>query len=139
MSLELAFVILGVVLLVLEMTAPGFFLLFIGAAALITGGVFMLIPVAWQTETIVFALLSCLFVYIALRFGFYKTPEHPTLNNRVIALIGQIYPLHTAIVNGRGVIKVGDSLWAVEGFDLPVGTQVRVMSHIGDLLTVEAV
>ena len=40
------------------------------------------------------------------------------------------------IVNGRGSVKIGDSIWRVEGPELPKGTRVRVLGADGTLLKV---
>jgi membrane protein implicated in regulation of membrane protease activity len=56
-------------------------------------------------------------------------------------MVGKLATLAEPIKNGRGRIKLGDTLWRVSGPDLPAGTQVRVVSAADtDLeLTVEAV
>jgi hypothetical protein len=39
-------------------------------------------------------------------------------------------------VDGRGRLKVGDTVWLIEGPDLPVGTRVQVTSVDNTLLRV---
>ena len=65
----------------------------------------------------------------------------PLLNRRSEQLIGRTATLTEPISNGRGRIRIGDTLWRVSGPDLPVGTQVKVTSvATGDLeLIVEKV
>jgi hypothetical protein len=46
--------------------------------------------------------------------------------------------LVTAIENGVGRARVGDSEWRVQGPDLPVGSRVRALSVNGNTLVVEA-
>ena len=60
------------------------------------------------------------------------------LNRRGEQLIGGRYVLETAIENGRGKARVGDSLWLVEGPDLPVGASVEVTGVHGATLVVRA-
>ena len=50
--------------------------------------------------------------------------------------IGQCYDLIDPIVNGRGSVKIGDSIWRVEGPELPKGARVRVLGADGTLLKV---
>ena len=40
------------------------------------------------------------------------------------------------IVNGRGSVKIGDSIWRVTGPELPWGAQVTVIGADGTLLKV---
>ena len=44
----------------------------------------------------------------------------------------------TAIVNGQGKARVGDSLWLAEGPDLPAGAPVEVVGVDGSTLKVKA-
>jgi inner membrane protein len=46
--------------------------------------------------------------------------------------------LSEPIQNGRGKARIDDSVWRVEGADLPAGTQVKVMAVDGAILKVEA-
>jgi membrane protein implicated in regulation of membrane protease activity len=48
-----------------------------------------------------------------------------------------VFTLSEAIVNGTGKIHVDDTMWKVDGADLPEGTQVRVTGVAGTVLTVE--
>ena len=56
-------------------------------------------------------------------------------------MIGRTATLTEPITEGRGRIKLGDTMWRVTGPDLPAGTQVRVTgADATDLeLVVEAV
>ena len=62
--------------------------------------------------------------------------DHPLLNERAAQLVGQSHELLDGIVNGRGSVKVGDSIWRVEGPDLPKGTRVKVTGADGTVLKV---
>ena len=52
--------------------------------------------------------------------------DQPLLNRRGAQLIGRIATLAEPIKDGRGRIRIGDTLWRVSGPDLPAGTRVRV-------------
>ena len=45
--------------------------------------------------------------------------------------------LAEAIEGGRGKVRVGDTLWPVEGPERPAGTEVRVTAAKATVLTVE--
>jgi membrane protein implicated in regulation of membrane protease activity len=63
--------------------------------------------------------------------------DQPDLNRRTAQLVGRILIVEEAIEGGRGKVRVGDTLWLVEGPDMPAGAQVRVAAHRGNLLVVE--
>ena len=56
---------------------------------------------------------------------------------RSARLVGQRARLETAIADGRGSLRIGDTLWQVTGPDLPAGTNVRISASDGIVLTVE--
>lgn len=131
----------AVILLVLELVAPGIFFLWLAIAAGLTGFLPLLLSdVSWQIQLLVFALLAVVSVYGGRRF-WKRTivTDHPNLNQRGANLVGKTYSLETAIENGSGRVKVGDGLWLVNGPDLPTGTKVRVVAVEGATLQVEAV
>ena len=53
-------------------------------------------------------------------------------------MIGQSFELVDPIVNGRGSIQIGDSIWRVEGPELPKGARITVVGADGTLLKVTA-
>lgn len=63
--------------------------------------------------------------------------DQPDLNRRSDQLVGRVLVLAEAIEGGRGKVRCGDTLWQVEGPDLPQGTHVRVVASTGMLLRVE--
>ena len=132
--------VLGLCLLVLEVMMPGTFFLWLAVAAGITGIVMLVFPtMGWELEVAVFAVLSVASVVIG-RAILKRHPietEDATLNRRGEQHVGKIYALAGAIENGRGTLQVGDSVWRVEGPDLPAGTRVRVTSAQGAILKVE--
>ena len=139
--------VLGFVLLVMEIVAPGVFMLWIGIAALIIGAVSLIIWDAafwtWQVQVLAFLILSLVSAYIGKRLvgGRHEDADQPLLNRRGAQMVGKLATLVEPIKDGRGRIKLGDTLWRVSGPDLPAGTQVRVTSAADtDLeLTVERV
>ncbi|TPJ44210.1 NfeD family protein [Mesorhizobium sp. B2-5-4] len=139
--------VLGFVLLVVEVIAPGFFMLWIGIAALIVGAVSLLVWGAaiwtWQVQVLLFLVLSLVSAFAGKKLmgGHDQPSDQPLLNRRGAQMIGRMATLAEPIRDGRGRIKLGDTLWRVSGPDLPAGTQVRVTAAADtDLeLTVEQV
>lgn len=132
--------ILAGILMVLEVVAPGVFLLWLGIAAAITGLIAYVVPtMAWQWEALIFAVLAIITVW-GWRYYQRRNPtetELPTLNRRGEQYVGRRLTLDQPIVNGRGQVKVDDSTWRVEGADLPAGTPVVVTGIKGTILVVE--
>ena len=130
--------ILAAVLFVLEVLSPGIFLMWFGLASAVTGVLAFAFDIGWQWQLVWFCLLSLASVLIALKY-LRRHPlesERPLLNERAVQHIGQCYDLVDPIVNGRGSLKIGDSIWRVEGPELPQGTRVRVLGCDGTLLKV---
>jgi hypothetical protein len=137
---------LGMVLLILEILVPGVFLLWIGVAALVVGALSLLLWGAafwvWQLQVVLFLVLSLAFALAGRRMvGTGDESDQPLLNRRGEQLVGRVATLTEPIVDGRGRVKIGDTIWRVSGPDLPAGTKVRVKAATDrDLdLVVEAV
>ncbi|AXV16171.1 hypothetical protein CYG48_10980 [Neorhizobium sp. SOG26] len=136
--------VLGILLLAAELIVPGFFLVWIGAAAVVVGALSLLLWEAslwsWQLQLLLFAILSVVFVLAGRRFysGRGHSSDEPLLNRRGESLVGRTATLHEPIAEGRGRIRLDDTWWSVMGPNLPAGTQVRVVSAAGRDLVVEA-
>jgi inner membrane protein len=136
-------VVLGLILMIFEVAAPGIFLLWFGVAALIVGAVAILfgeaLGLGWQIQVILFLVLSVIAVFIGRRLigATDVVSDEPLLNMRGEQLIGQVVTLEEATVNGRGRARVGDSLWRVTGPDLAAGTRVRITGIDHGTLVIE--
>lgn len=130
--------VLALVMIGLETAAPGILLLWFGFAA---AGVFLLVlgfDLSTPAQMLLFVLLSFVSVGVYWRF-FRKAGEQtdqPLLNRRQEQLLGRVFNLESAIVNGEGRIKIGDAFWQVSGPDLPQGTLVRVIDVQAGVLRV---
>ena len=132
--------LLGLVLVVVEMVAPGFFLLWIGLAAGVTGLILFVAPgLGWEVQFVLFGVLALASVTGA-RYYVRRNPigtDDATLNRRGSQYIGHTFNLDEAIVNGVGKLKVGDGWWRAQGPDLPAGERVKVVGVDGNMLKVE--
>ncbi len=134
--------IAALVLITAEIVLPGFFLLWIGLAAAGVGTLLVFVPgMNLLTQVVVFVVLAFAACFAYWRFARHalRAEGSPTLNRRAEQLIGQRYVLDTAIENGRGKARVGDSLWLVEGADMPAGSRVVVVGVDGAMLRVRPV
>jgi inner membrane protein len=133
-------IVLGVALSIAETLLPGTILLWLGIAAAVTGIILLAWPdVTWQTQVLMFGAIAVIAVAVglSLRKRLYK-PQPREVNVGTQRFVGQRGALTTAISNGRGEIKLGDSVWPVAGPDLPAGTSVVVTGSDGVTLTVRA-
>jgi membrane protein implicated in regulation of membrane protease activity len=130
--------ILAAILFALEVMSPGIFLMWFGMAAAVTSLLAFAFEIGWQWQLVWFCVLSLAAVLVALKY-LRNNPlqsDRPLLNERAVQHIGQCYDLVDPIVNGRGSVKIGDSIWRVAGPELPTGTPVRVLGADGTLLKV---
>ena len=124
--------VLGCILLALEIALPGYFLLWIGLAAIVTGAVSLLFWDStwwgWEAQAIVFVVLAVISAFLGSKvMSRSRTdPDADLLNQRGAQMIGKLATLTEPIKDGRGRVRIGDTLWRVTGPDLPAGTQVRV-------------
>jgi len=126
----------SVILMVLETVIPGVHFIWFGVAAAIVGFLALAVPIAWQWQVIAFAAIAfatVFFVRRKARFAEAKTDE-PVLNIRGAQYIGRTVTVEEAIVNGRGKVRIGDTVWAVEGEDAPKGARVTVTGVDGTVL-----
>jgi membrane protein implicated in regulation of membrane protease activity len=130
---------LGVVLMTAEALLPGGFLLWFGAGALATGVLLLLVPaLPWQAQWVAFAVISLVSIVWWRRHGgsLARPHSHPALNQRGAQYVGRRFTLSEAIVDGVGRLHVDDTMWRVEGVDLPVGAAVMVIGVDGNALRV---
>ena len=117
----------GLALCAAETLAPGAFLIWIGAAAVLVGIVEYVHPLDLEPTLLMFAALLVALVLIGRRvYGSLDSGAPQLPLSRAHALIGKEFYLEEAIERGYGRMRVGDSLWRVAGPDLPKGAKVRV-------------
>jgi membrane protein implicated in regulation of membrane protease activity len=132
--------IVGLVLMALELLAPGVFLLWLGLAAMIVGIVSLIVDWVWQVQVIAFAAFSVAAVPLWRRVASKSapTPGSEFLNRRSDALVGRVFTLEKPIIDGGGTVRIDDTIWRVRGPDAPAGSRVKVVQADGASLTVEA-
>lgn len=139
--------ILALLLMGLEILAPGTFFLWFGISAFVIGTISLAVGAestfwVWQTQVIGFVFLSFISALFGRKFmkeyGF-DASQNPTLNERAAQMIGRTGVLAEPISGGQGRARIGDTTWRVSGPDLPQGAHVRVIGEKQGLLEVEAV
>ena len=124
---------------VLEIAIPAMVCIWLAAAALGTAAIAWLAPsLSWEHQALIFAGLAVASVAIG-RLAFARIREQSGrvhLNRRAEIYVGRTFTLERPIVDGRGRLKVDDTMWLVEGTDLPAGTRVQVTGVDNTLLRV---
>jgi len=134
-----AWLIAGIILAIAELVIPGVFLIWLGAAALVTGLVALGTSLSLPGEFGCFALLATISVLIG-RTVMARLPilsDDPLLNERTARLVGRQVVVTEAIVGGEGRVRVGDGIWPATGPDAPAGAIVKVVGADGTRLQVE--
>lgn len=129
----------GVLLLIAEIVAPGFFLVFVGGAAIATGLFVLLFDLGLAPALALFALYTALAVMIG-RKVYANVPvssTDPHLNDRSARLIGRSVLVVEAVDEHGGRVRVGDSEWTARGGPAGPGSRVHITAVEGNCLLVE--
>jgi inner membrane protein len=137
-----SWIVFGLILLGIELLAPGAFMMWLGGAAILTGVLALLFGFAWPLQWFLFGVLSV--VLVAWWMAYSKRGkdqavegESQLINQRTARLFGQEATLVDAIHQGAGRVRIDDTVWRVTGPDLPAGAIVRITSARGNVLVVE--
>ena len=135
--------LLALLLIAAELVAPGYFLLWIGIAAAVMGVIMLLFPgLPFLAQAIIFAALSiaaCIVYWKYIRPAAELRNDQPLLNRKGERMIGRRATVSAAIVNGRGKVRIADSVWLAEGEDCAEGAEVEVTGVHGTTLRVKPV
>jgi membrane protein implicated in regulation of membrane protease activity len=131
--------IIAAVFGLLEVILPGYFMIWYGLAAVFVGVLALMVDISWQMQLVLYAVIGMSLLIASIRFAGSRTGEsdRPMLNKRGKSHIGKTYQLLDATRNGRGSVKVGDSIWAVQlenKADLDKGAGVLITDVIGTRL-----
>jgi membrane protein implicated in regulation of membrane protease activity len=135
-----SWIIAGLVLLGLELVVSGFFLVWLGIAAVLTGLITLAQPLPWAWQWLIFGALSLasILVWTSISRRRLADSTEPELNRRTDRYIGHEAVLDRPIVDGYGRLSLGDTIWRISGPDLPIGQRIRIVGADGAVLRVEA-
>ena len=128
----------GVILLITEVIAPGFFLIFIGAAALATGLFTLMFGLGSVAQLLLFLVYAAVAVLAGKRF--YNRPRGAgghQLNDRHAQLVGRRVTVTQAVDEDSGRVRLADSEWSARGGPALVGEQVVIRRIDGNCLIVD--
>jgi membrane protein implicated in regulation of membrane protease activity len=130
----------ALLLLGLEILAPGTFFLWMAVASAVVGAVLFVFPdISIATQIAVFSVLSMFTISLGRKYfdDKHNQSEKPLLNQRAAQYIGRTAVLIQPLSNGEGRIKIGDTLWTVHGSDAAEGSKVKIIGTDGMALIVE--
>jgi membrane protein implicated in regulation of membrane protease activity len=136
-------VVLGIVLVLLELAVPTFFLLWFGVGAIVVGIVLAVFPslfFPWQ----ILLWIACSVAFLGLWLKVFKPGKHKTRAGMSHgAVIGEIGLVTREIrPYGRGQVRfqkplLGDDLWeSIADVEIKVGERVKVLELEGNILKV---
>ncbi len=131
---------LGGLLLAAEMLGTSGYLLWSGLAALLVGVIEWMFVLSWTQQGLLFAALTLLCVFFWARWMRHReaSQQPNTLNQRGSQLIGMQLTLDSALKDGLGHVRIGDSSWRVQAeSDLPAGTPVIITDVVGITLRIQ--
>jgi inner membrane protein len=135
MSAWIIWLVGGLALLMLEILAPGAFMMWLGLAACGTGLVTLATGIGFEFQVVTFGVLAAISLFAGLRIR--RRPVR--LNTQQAGLTGR--PATALVFRGRdGRVRVGDSDWAARvPPDVPEparGARLRVEGVDGTVLIV---
>ena len=132
--------IIAVVLIILEVSAPGTFFLWMGVSAGVVGVGLLLVPeLAWELQRTLCSTLSVIAILLSRRYLQKNKGGHSKLSQRGKRYIGRTVTVAEVITNGIGKVQIEDTLWRARGADAAVGEQVKIVAIEGATFAVEGI
>ncbi|MDD3399164.1 MAG: NfeD family protein [Candidatus Methanomethylophilaceae archaeon] len=141
-SIALSFMVLGVILLIVEASSPGAFIVIPGTVLLILGAIGLLYPdifLSWYAPLIALVIMLPTTV-LTIRFYQKLAPPEPPETTVNASLIGREGLVTSTIMPGsiRGKVRISNDTWsATSSEEIEVGAKVRVVSSEGVHVKVE--
>jgi membrane protein implicated in regulation of membrane protease activity len=137
-----SWVVLAGILGLAEMGVPGAYLMWIALGAALTGFADAGFDLSLEGQLAMFAAataLSCSAGFFAYRVMLRPQRGGPALNEPHRAMLGARGTVCERLLNGRGKVRIGDTVWLATGPDLAEGTAIVVSGTHGTRLIVDAI
>lgn len=132
--------IIAVVLIILEVPAPGTFFLWMGVSAGIVGVALLLFSeLTWELQLTLFAALSIVTILLSRRYLQKNKGDHSKLSQRGKRYIGTTVTVVETITNGIGKVRIEDALWRARGADTVIGQRVKIVAIEGATFEIESI
>ena len=136
---EYVWLSLAALLALAELFVPGVFLIWVAAAAAVTGilSLFIDLTVAGQLTTFGVATIAAVLGGRRWYLTNAVTSEDPLLNNKAARLIGTTVTVVSPVNATSGRVKVGDGEWSARGPALEKGETARIVDVANGTLILE--
>lgn len=143
-DLSLVFIVIGVLMLLAEISQPGSFLLVPATVLLVLGGIGLVFPdlllTIWSPILAVIILVPT--TLLTIKMYQRLAPPAPPETTVATSLIGKEGRVEAEVVPGtlKGKVKIANVIWsATSSTPIPVGKKVRVVRSEGVHVTVEEI
>lgn len=141
-DLSLAFIIIGIVMLLVEVSSPGSFLLVPATVLMALGGIGLIFPdmlLSWWSPLVAVIILVPMTL---LTIKLYQRLAPPAAPETTVAtsLVGKEGVVEVEVVPGtlRGKVKISNDIWsATSVHSIPAGKKVKVIASEGVHVKVE--
>jgi membrane protein implicated in regulation of membrane protease activity len=131
--------VVGLALLAAETVLPGFYLLWVGLAALAVCAAVIAFDVALTSQLVLFAVSALATCIVGWKVYHHRGAQDAgDINDGSAQMVGSTGEVLESGTGGRLRVKVRDSVWLADGPDLAAGTRVRVVAQNGTVLKVQA-
>lgn len=138
---EYLWLTLAAALALAEIFVPGVFLIWVAAAAAVTGIASFFIDLTFAGQLTLFGLLTIAAVLLGRRWYLTNVvkSQDPLLNNKAARLIGTTVTVLEPVNATSGRVKVGDSVWPGRGPAMAIGDTARIVDVANGVLVLETV
>jgi len=138
---EYVWLIFAALLGIGEIIIPGVFLIWIAAAAAITGILTYIIGIAPAIQFGIFAILCVAAVLLGRKWYLERgaSIEDTMLNDRSARMVGQSVTITEDVNQHSGRAKVGDSEWPARGPSLKKGENAKIIDVQDGIIHLEAI
>ena len=137
---EYVWLSLAALLALAELFVPGVFLIWVAAAAAVTGILSLFIDLTVAGQLTLFGL-STIFAVLGGRRWYLMhnvESENPLLNDRAAQLVGKTVTIVETVSATSGRVKVADGEWPAKGPDMEKGTVAKVAAVENGVLRLQA-
>ena len=129
------------VIALLELVAPGYYLIWIACGAAATAVASFSIALSLSGQLIIFiaaSLIFCIAGFFIYQRLMATAANAPALNQREFDLLGATGIAAETFANGQGKARIGDSVWLAEAtHEIPRGAPIVVKAVRGTTLVVD--
>lgn len=143
-ELGLAFLVIGILMLLAEVSSPGAFILVPATVLMVLGTIGILAPdvlLSWWSPMVA-GLIVIPMTYVTMKMYQKLAPPAPPETTVASSLMGQVGVVEVEVVPNslRGKVRIDHDTWsATASKTIPVGRRVKVVASEGVHVTVEEV